>query len=583
MQVPESNMISIYLKLKQFFSPAIARTQSMARMGFILLPFSATLALSSTALNRYLKLTYQHHLPDPVNVETGNFFLPLTDISLSCFGPKITVERTYNSLLRSDGIFGPGWHFNHGLKLIFGKDDIQLVEPDGYISRYTPDIRPMQAKAMAQELVKIREQEDKRTRGKPKETYQDYFDKLVSSPSFLIKQVAQYLGDIPLHQNFDRFKSIDRGTYYLNKDKDGYFVRTHLSGTQQTFMPNGLIRKIEDPYGNALSFHYAKADQLTSIRDSCNQAVHFKYDRTDHVVQIVAPRGQIFTYAYDKNGLLTTVTHPNKDTMTYAYDKLSRMTSIIFGTKDKVFIAYDPQSGRVTQQTGPGDKKTLYTYAQSQGSFKTTVKETGGDTLSYAFISALRQIIFRKGSTQTTTTVNDCCGKPVSIVNAQQKGEFFTYDAQHRLIQIKQSTGPTLDIDYKDDTRLPSVVTSSDGSSRLFAYNAQESVTQVTLKQGNKTQNTIDLNYNARGVITRVSSTQDGYTFEIGYTPLGQYANVTMEQKGKISGRLKFHHDAEGTLKKVLSTPSGQENVILDQLMRLTRELDINHLSPYFR
>ena len=63
---------------------------------------------------------YIHHPPDPVNVKTGNFYYPLQDLYLPCFGIPLEVFRAYNSYNKSNGPFGPGWTFNYDIRIALG-------------------------------------------------------------------------------------------------------------------------------------------------------------------------------------------------------------------------------------------------------------------------------------------------------------------------------------------------------------------------------------------------------------------------------------------------------------------------------
>ncbi len=78
---------------------------------------------------------YVHHAPDPVNLRTGNFFLPIKDLSLSCFGIHLEVYRSYNSFSKKNNSFGVGWSSNYDIKIaISDVGTLKIVESDGFVN-----------------------------------------------------------------------------------------------------------------------------------------------------------------------------------------------------------------------------------------------------------------------------------------------------------------------------------------------------------------------------------------------------------------------------------------------------------------
>src|SRR6185436_18869342 len=74
-----------------------------------------------------------------VNVKTGNFYLPVQDVYLPCYGYPLEVTRTYNSVSTRVGPFGYGWNFNYDLRISAAADKkLTVVEPDGYVNTYDP-------------------------------------------------------------------------------------------------------------------------------------------------------------------------------------------------------------------------------------------------------------------------------------------------------------------------------------------------------------------------------------------------------------------------------------------------------------
>src|SRR5258708_4451274 len=87
----------------------------------LLLPFAFCLtfvalsqaeSLTDLGSGRYGDVLHIHHAPDPVNVRTGNFYLPVQDYYLPCFSFPLEIYRSCNSVSTRNGPFGKGWNFN---------------------------------------------------------------------------------------------------------------------------------------------------------------------------------------------------------------------------------------------------------------------------------------------------------------------------------------------------------------------------------------------------------------------------------------------------------------------------------------
>ena len=73
---------------------------------------------------------------DPVNTATGNFLETETDLSFGGASSLVSLERTYNSLNRSAGAFGPGWPSWTEAGLAFDDDFARFTLPDGRVVRF---------------------------------------------------------------------------------------------------------------------------------------------------------------------------------------------------------------------------------------------------------------------------------------------------------------------------------------------------------------------------------------------------------------------------------------------------------------
>jgi len=66
----------------------------------------------------------QNQVGDPINTHTGNFHLPVVDLSVPTTGGELSFERDYDSLEKSRDttVLSPGWSHNQDIRLIFPND-----------------------------------------------------------------------------------------------------------------------------------------------------------------------------------------------------------------------------------------------------------------------------------------------------------------------------------------------------------------------------------------------------------------------------------------------------------------------------
>src|SRR5690606_27442266 len=62
-----------------------------------------------SAIELYGEPPYSGFVDDPICLANGNFLLRDGDITMPGVASVLSVVRTYNSLDRREGVFGPGW------------------------------------------------------------------------------------------------------------------------------------------------------------------------------------------------------------------------------------------------------------------------------------------------------------------------------------------------------------------------------------------------------------------------------------------------------------------------------------------
>ncbi|MFI6816441.1 RHS repeat-associated core domain-containing protein [Nonomuraea sp. NPDC050328] len=75
-----------------------------------------------------------------VNTGTGAYVRTEQDLAMDSFGPVFASSRTYSSMNRGPGPFGPGWAWSYDMRVTPGEDGVVTVRAeDGAQAKYTPD------------------------------------------------------------------------------------------------------------------------------------------------------------------------------------------------------------------------------------------------------------------------------------------------------------------------------------------------------------------------------------------------------------------------------------------------------------
>ena len=417
---------------------------------------------------------YVHYPPDPVNVRTGNFYLPLQDYYQPCYDLPLEIHRSYNSFYNGESAFGKGWIFNYSVKIVFDpKKGLQVMESDGFVTSYQPKEQSSQNLSQTIEsIVSARKKQDAKDFGREKSSafYQKLKKRLADEASYRKKQEEIYLNKKNRVSKKGEYVSLDRGESNIYETKNG-FIREFMTGQKELFDRNGRLIKIEDGNRNAITIYYNNKNQIRRIQDSCNQFVNFTYDSAEHITTIRDGYGRTLNYKYDRIGRMIYSEALDESSFRYTYNGKNLMTSIDFGGGEKTEISYDSKNNRVTQQRGPGKKVTTYRYGKTKGSSWATVNDNQGENSRYEYFESKHEMVFTDRFGKKTITKNmACCGKPLSILNEKGQGETFTYDQQHRIKTKKNTSGSLIEFEYDDRFHLPSKVTTNGKNYSIYRY-----------------------------------------------------------------------------------------------------------------
>lgn len=324
--------------------------------------------------------TAQPSRADPVNTATGDFYEPVTDVSVPGPGLPLAFTRTYDAAAAQAGTSGPmgtGWFYNLGISLAYNSHTHQatITEENGS---------------------------------------QVVFNAYSASTGWCSSAF-----------NFCPSSPRVIATLNQNSDRTWTFVRDLKAGQTLTFSSSGVLTKVADAAGNSLVSSSGSAGTgfcpsgkysctvWTSSASGRTLTLQFNTSKPAQLVSVIgyaasggSPPSASFceygqTCAPGSGGLsgdLYSVTDPGSLTTSYAYDTSNLNTSFRHDILTRtgplsgavVTNTYD-SSGRVTQQqdasgqvttlsysgtptTGVGGTTTVTTYPQGLGTGKPSVQ-----------------------------------------------------------------------------------------------------------------------------------------------------------------------------------------------------------------
>lgn len=497
-----------------------------------------------------------HHAPDPVNVRTGNFYLPLQDYYKPCFNLPIEIYRSYNSFWTRTSSFGKGWTFNYETQVsVNDQVGLQVTEPDGFITTYQPKETAGGA-GLIDKLVAAKKADDQtRASSKGTEFYQDYKTKLSTDAEFLKKQKNLLLAKESALSPSGKYVSKERGHSTL-EETSGQYIRTLETGRKEFFSKKGKLTRIEDRNGNFLLFTY-DGEKLAKISDGCEQSVSLKFTRLGQIEKITGSDGQSASYTYDAGSKLTSVKTVDNQTILFKYDDTDKMSAIVFPDASETKIVYEPKTNRVVKQIGPGTKITTYTYGKDSSKVWTLVEDTQGEKSKFEYLDAENKSIHTdRSGKKTITTHMACCGKPLSVTDEAGQGDTFKYDDNGNLISKTNALKQTTTFKYDERFGMPSEITDQTGRSIRYVFDPKGNMTFSKASTGEY----VKLTYESHGKITSIIDQLDN-EIVFNYDKTGNPIVIEKLVKKRKTAKLAITYSKAGEILNVTPEPSGKETV----------------------
>lgn len=512
---------------------------------------------------------------EPINLNTGNFYMAKTDASISDLEGYFEINRTYNSKAEGyNSAFGRNWDFEYAESLskledgtiIYSKGNGQQLffkqnGQGGYVSPYGTEL----------ELVE-----------------------------------NQY--EVTVDEN------IETRINYTITDKSTKEVRQ--------FNSYGLLTKITDLLGNETKIEYTEELKISKIVSPTGKVYDITMDNTGKITKITLPNGGILQYEYDANNNLVKYTNAEGRTETYQYDENYKMTSWVDGNGNQVVKNEYDSEGRVTKQyNANGDCATL-TYEDG----KTISTDNNGNTTVYYYNDrgyttkieypdggVIEKTYDNKGNLVTETDVlgnvtkyeYDANSNLVKQIRADGAEKTISYNSLNKITKIVDFDGKTTSYEYDNkgnvtkETNNAGIVTTYqydelnrlvkaiDGKGNTTEYDYDgANITSVTNRLGQVTKiyynsmNQVTAIENPKGEISRVvynlagdkvteqlaDSTQTIYSYDAG----GRLVTIT-DAKGNVT---KFEYNSVDSVVKAIDAVGNETKIEYDKNQNKTKETD---------
>ncbi|MFD3427276.1 putative T7SS-secreted protein [Nocardia fluminea] len=363
---------------------------------------------------------------DPVNVATGEFLLPLTDVDLPGI-LHLLLKRAHHSNYRFGRWFGPSWSATLDMRVVVETDCVTVVLEDGMLLPYP--------------------------------------------------HAEVGVGVEPLAGG-QRWKltRTDVGGYRLwdpDRELVWHFAPEPVLEGLDTLLGNFAISAITDRHQNRIRFHYNSNGDPTEVTHSGGYRVVL--DSAHGRVTAISVAGEVDgfqtltrvrEFGYE-HGELATVTNGVGGTTRFAYDDQHRMLSWTDSNGSWVANTYD-DAGRVVSQRGTGgvyDATIEYLEFGDGTGRLTRVANSRGAVTGYGFDNDLRLRDFRAADGGHRRITYNADRKPLTVQEPGGATTRYRYTADGDVAAITRPDGSEVAIDYAHANR-PTTVTRADGTTQ---------------------------------------------------------------------------------------------------------------------
>lgn len=394
-------------------------------------------------------------------------------------------------------------------------------------------------------------------------------------------------------------------------------------GRTELTWAHGLLQRVEDPEGVALTFTYDDHGELIGVTNAAGDTARMVRDHAGRVIEAMTPLGATTRYRYDAAGRLVSRHDPDGGIWRYEYGSGGKVTAVIDPTRARTEFEYGPH-GQLTATIDPLGRKVTKDFDEFGNVSKVTLPDGAEWGFQHDALSRLRQVIDPAGGVwgrdydvnghlaatvdptdvrtdvsriradgiatvqnafEHTTIDADEFGRPIRVKQTDGAEELVTYDACGRPVELVDAEGGLTKI-QRDRAGRVTAITTPAGRTTRYEYDACGRPLAAIDPAGARTT----LRYDADSrVIARTNPVGDVTTID--YDAMGRVirevapgtgvARYRYDKLGRIIaaqdsryGQRKFRYDAAGQLIKVVNGVGGVTRYEYDDRGRVINILD---------
>ncbi len=534
----------------------------------------------------------------PVYGNTGQLQKTFTDLTIPGTGPILSITRTYNSQDWATGLFGNGWTFNFGRRLIITRDNdgtkrigvlLKTGEKNYYIEGLDGSLTRLTDYGAQYELFK-----------KPDNSY-------------LLKNINGVVYELREDGKISKIIDKNKNEMVFSYNSVGCIRRiTNTSGNYLDFQlgPNGKIASISDNFGRSIAYQYDIKGNLISVTDPLGNKSQYVYNNQNLLSQIIDARGNtIETVNYDNNlpprvstftergeaytiayfdgktektdskgnkwiyyfndvGIIEKVITPLGDVEQRQFNKINA-TSMDWKDDlngNRTSYTYDLY-GNIVTKTDPLGNIWNYSYVTGTDLLKSVIDPSGVVT-EYRYDDEGNLIEIVKDANgelkNTTSYTYDDSGNQTSITDPLGRATLFEYDSNSNLIKMQDSVGNITNYKY-DDRGNKLSETNSLGYTTTYSYDLMDHLVSMTDALNYTTTYKYDANGNLISV-TDANGNTETYVYDT--------YNRLIQKSDPIGNKETFVYDSKDNLIRKVDANGNQTTFEYDSLNRKIRETD---------
>jgi RHS repeat-associated protein len=546
---------------------------------------------------------------EPINMNTGDFYMQQTDAELEELGGSFAFQRSYNSIAAHFiSEFGIGWSSPFGQRLtvryngdiLYRRDDGGAIHfakqsdgsyqaPDGY------DMVLLSADSIDLETADIPSEEEEE--GTPSETGNKTYAHNFSILEAGLNQMTE--DDETEEEAEEAEEEVEEEAEEEEDNRVPEAAAWELKksdGTVLTFDARGLLRYVTDRKGYRTVLLYDENDDVRQIRTPSGKIFDLTADEYHRITSVTLPNGGIITYGYDESHNLISVTDPEGGGRRYEYDDAHHMTAWYDENGSRIVENIYDKDGRVTSQTDALGNIVSLAYENSC----TVSTDNRGNVTRYYMDSRRRisRIEYPDGSGESTAYTED--NRVASRTDENGVTTSYTYDKNGNIQTETRGDGSQASYTY-NDLNLPLTASDYEGNVTTFTYDESGNLLSMTDGEGNTVHYTYDeLNrmvsikdanggtheFTYVGAVVASMTDGEGYIWTFAYDdmnhvleasdPLGNTKSYEYNLKGwrtseteKDGGTTKYEFDAVGTVLSITDAMDEETAFTYDKMYNI--------------